>query len=116
VSLSRQVRRFDGVADSKLLSPRCRQALFAAISEAAIAVGIGQADVEEVDRINVYWAAMEARRRAVKALAVVPAHVLVDGKRRIAGCCLAQTMVVEGDARSAWTARFQRSQCLVSSV
>jgi ribonuclease HII len=90
----------DGVADSKLLSPRRRQALFAAIREAAIAVSIGQADVEEVDRINVYWAAMEARRRAVEDLTVVPACVLVDGKRRIAGCRLAQTPVVEGDARS----------------
>jgi ribonuclease HII len=91
----------DGVADSKLLSPKRRQALFAAISEAAIAVGIGRVDVHEVDRINVYWAAMEARRRAVEDLTVVPAHVLVGGKRRIAGCGLAQTPVVEGDARSA---------------
>ncbi len=91
----------DGVADSKLLSPKRRQALFAAISEAAIAVGIGRVDVDEVDRINVYWAAMEARRRAVEDLTVVPAHVLVDGRRGIAGCRLAQTPVVEGDARSA---------------
>jgi ribonuclease HII len=91
----------DGVADSKLLSPKRRQALFAVIREAAIAVGIGQVDVEEVDRINVYWAAMEARRRAVEDLTVVPAHVLVDGKRRIAGCHIAQTPVVDGDARSA---------------
>ena len=42
---------------------------------------------------------MEARRRAVEDLTVVPAHVLVDGKRRIAGCRLAQTPVLEGDAR-----------------
>ena len=90
----------DGVADSKVLSPKRRQALFAVISEAAIAVDIGEAELEEVDRINVYWAAMEARRRAVEDLAVVPAHVLVDGKRRIAGCGLVQTPVVEGDARS----------------
>ena len=79
----------DGVADSKLLSPKRRQALFAVISGAAIAVGIGKAEVEEVDRINIYWAAMEARQRAVEDLALVPAHVLVDGKRRIAGCGLA---------------------------
>jgi ribonuclease HII len=58
----------DGVADSKLLSPRRRQALFTAISEAAIAVAIGQADVDEVDRIKVYWPAMEARRRGSKIL------------------------------------------------
>jgi ribonuclease HII len=90
----------EGVADSKVLSPKQRQALFAPISEAAIAVGIGRVDVDEIDRLNVYWAAMEARRRAVEALAVVPGHVLVDGKRAIAGCRIAQTPVVDGDARS----------------
>ena len=44
---------------------------------------------------------MEARRRAVEDLTVVPAHELVDVKRGIAGCRLAETPVVEGDARSA---------------
>jgi len=47
----------DGIAGSKLLSPKCRQGLFSAISEAAIGVGIGRVDVDEVDRINVYWVA-----------------------------------------------------------
>lgn len=41
---------------------------------------------------------MKARRRAVGALGVIPDHVLVDGKRRIAGCRLSQTPVVGGDA------------------
>src|SRR6266478_3408114 len=71
------------------------------ISERAVAIAIGQVGVEEVDRLNVYWAAMEARRRAVEVLPTIPAHVLVDGKRRIAGCRLAQTPVIHGDARSA---------------
>jgi hypothetical protein len=53
-------------------------------------------------------AAMEARRRAVEELAVAPAHVLVNGKRRIAGR-FAQTAVVEGDARSAARSRRYRS-------
>jgi ribonuclease HII len=87
----------DGLADSKLLSPKRREKLFAVISADAIAVGIGRADVEEVDRLNVYWAAMEARRRAVEALPTTPAHILVDGKRRIAGCRVPQTAVVDGD-------------------
>jgi hypothetical protein len=34
------------------------------------------------------------------SLTIVPAHVLVDGKPRIAGCRLLQTPIVEGDARS----------------
>ena len=54
-----------------------------------------------MDRLNVYWATMEARRRAVEALPIAAAHVLVDGKRRIADCRLAQTPVVGGDAYSA---------------
>ena len=91
----------DGLADSKLLSPKRREKLFAVISARAVAIGIGRADVEEVDRLNVYWAAMEARRRAVDALPSTPAHILVDGKRRIAGCRIPQTAVVDGDALSA---------------
>ena len=89
------------LADSKLLTPKRREALFTRIREVAVAFGIGRAEVEEVDRLNVYWAAMEARRRAVEALPIIPEHVLVDGKRRIVGCRLAQTPVVDGDAYSA---------------
>jgi Ribonuclease HII len=67
----------DGLADSKLLTPKRREALFAMISERAVTIAIGQAEVEEVDRVNAYWAAMEARRRAVgkigtKLSALVP--------------------------------------------
>ena len=91
----------DGLADSKLLSPKRREKLFALISAGAVAIGIGRTDVEEVDRLNIYWAAMEARRRAVEALPTTPAHILVDGKRRIAGCIVPQTAVVDGDALSA---------------
>jgi len=90
-----------GLADSKLLTAKRRQALFAMIRVCAIAIGVARSEVEEVDRINVYWAAMEARRRAVEALTTTPGHVLVDGKCRIAGCRLAQTPVLGGDALSA---------------
>ena len=90
-----------GLADSKLISPKRRDKLFAVISAGAVAIGIGRTDVEEVDRLNIYWAAMEARRRAVEALPITPDHILVDGKRRIAGCRLSQTAVVDGDALSA---------------
>jgi ribonuclease HII len=58
---------------------------------------MGRAEVEEVDRLNIYWVVMEARRRAVEALTVRPAHILVDGKNRIAGCRISQTAVVDGD-------------------
>ena len=54
-------------------------------------------EVAEIDRLNVYWAAMLARQRAVEALTLTPVHVLVDGKRRIMGLNLPQTPIVEGD-------------------
>jgi ribonuclease HII len=91
----------EGLADSKLLSAKRRTDVFAVISRCALAIGIGRSDVEEVDRLNIYWAAMEARRRAVEALPTPPTHILVDGKRRIAGCRISQTAVVGGDALSA---------------
>jgi ribonuclease HII len=91
----------DGLADSKALSPKRREELFALINENTLAIGVGRTQVEEVDRLNVYWAAMEARRRAVEALDITPSHILVDGKRRIAGCHLPQTPVIGGDALSA---------------
>ncbi len=68
--------------------------------ECAVAIDLGRSEVVEIAWVNVYWAAMEARRRAVEILQVAPGHVLLDGKRRIAGCRLSQTRVVGGDALS----------------
>ena len=33
------------------------------ISECALALGIGRTEVNQVGRLNVYWAAMEVRQR-----------------------------------------------------
>jgi ribonuclease HII len=87
----------DGLTDSKLLSAKRRTTLFDGIRECAVAIGVGRVEVSEIDRLNVYRAAMLARQRAVEALVPVPAHVVVDGKRRIWGLKLTQTPIVEGD-------------------
>jgi ribonuclease HII len=86
-----------GLNDSKLLSAKRRAILFDAIRECAVAIGVGRVEVSEIELLNVYWAAMLARQRAVEALALAPTHVLVDGKRRITGLRLPQTPIVEGD-------------------
>lgn len=70
----------DGVDDSKKLSANRREALFAAIM-ARCQVGIGIASVTEIDRHNILKATMIAMVRAVDALGIVPAHILVDGNR-----------------------------------
>ena len=64
---------FDGLADSKLLSAKRREGLLTMISRCALEIGIGRTEVEDVDRLNIYWAAMEARWRLVEALPTKPA-------------------------------------------
>ena len=67
-----------GIDDSKNLPIEKREALYARITKVA-AFGVGIASVEEIDSINIYWARMLAMTRAVEALGIEPAWVLVDG-------------------------------------
>jgi len=69
-----------GIDDSKKLSADARADLCLQI-RAAAHVGVGIATVEEIDEINILWATMLAMERAVAALAIEPAMVLVDGNR-----------------------------------
>ncbi|TCR61097.1 ribonuclease HII [Bosea sp. BK604] len=69
----------DGLTDSKLLSLAQREDLFERISASALAIGIASATAQEIDRINIRQATLLAMKRAVAALPIVPAHVLVDG-------------------------------------
>jgi len=87
-----------GLADSKKLSEKKREFLFAEIIEKAIAWSITRASVEEIDELNILHASMLAMRRAVEQLSPAPEYVLVDGNRcpEMAFPCEA---VVKGDAR-----------------
>lgn len=69
-----------GIDDSKKLSAETRAELCHKIRRVAH-VGVGVATVEEIDQINILWASMLAMERAVAALAIEPAMVLVDGNR-----------------------------------
>jgi ribonuclease HII len=69
-----------GIDDSKALPAATREAICARLYKVAI-VGVGIASVEEIDRLNIYWARMLAMSRAVDALGMDPAMVLVDGNR-----------------------------------
>jgi len=86
-----------GIDDSKLLPEPAREALYLKLTRVA-AWGVGIADVEEIDVLNIFWARMLAMQRAVDALGVEPAMVLVDGNR-----CprweRPSVAIVEGDAR-----------------
>jgi len=85
----------EGITDSKLLTPRARERLAAAIRACAL-VGFGEASPAEVDEVNVHHATLRAMARAVADLGVRPAHVLVDG-RFVPPWNHAATAVVGGD-------------------
>src|SRR6266513_1417258 len=56
----------EGVDDSKKLDPPTRVVLAGEIRAKAAGIGIGVAEVDEIDRINIYHAALLAMRRAVE--------------------------------------------------
>src|SRR5688572_29562723 len=67
-----------GIDDSKKLPEPKREALYAKLQKVA-QIGVGIASVEEIDQLNIYWARMLAMVRAVDALGMDPAMILVDG-------------------------------------
>jgi ribonuclease HII len=89
-----------GLNDSKLLTPEEREEVFPLIREQALCIGLGQCMPDEIDRLNILWAAMEAMRRAVEELAPAPGHLLIDGDRGIPNCRFPQRPIVGGDAQS----------------
>jgi ribonuclease HII len=86
-----------GLDDSKRVPRRRREELARELRARALAIGIGVVEPEEIDRINIYHAGLEAMRRAVAALPLVPDHLLVDA-RRVPGIATPQTPLVHGDA------------------
>jgi ribonuclease HII len=82
--------------DSKVLSAAKRARLFEVIQDCG-QVGVGRAEVDEIDRLNILQATFLAMRRAVSGLAVD--HALVDGNRRPPLPC-GVTCIVGGDSRS----------------
>jgi ribonuclease HII len=91
-------RRVNGLADSKVLTAERREVLAARIKERAIAWAIAFATVEEIDRINIFHAAMLAMRRAVQALGVKPQEAWVDGNFCPPELGCAARAIVDGDA------------------
>jgi ribonuclease HII len=86
-----------GIADSKLLAAPARDAAAVAIRAAAMGVGLGVVEPDEIDRLNIYQAGLEAMRRAVAALPFAPDHLVVDA-RHIPNLDVPQTRYVRADA------------------
>ena len=94
------VRSPAGLDDSKKLGERRREALEVEIKASALAWGVGFATVEEIAELNILQATGLAMRRAVEALALAPAFILVDGSYRF-DLPAPLRPVVRGDSLSA---------------
>lgn len=89
-----------GLADSKKLTEKRREALFDEIKAKALSWSVARASVEEIDQLNILHATMLAMQRAVTGLGIAPEYVLIDGNRCPELPCPAEA-VVKGDARVA---------------
>lgn len=92
-----ETRPIEGLADSKILSAHRREELSVLIKERALCWALGRAEVEEIDRLNILQASLLAMQRAVMALAIQPALVLVDGNQAPTLSCPVTT-IIRGDA------------------
>lgn len=88
----------NGINDSKQLSHDKRIALYDIIMDNALAVGVGSASVEEIDRINIKAAARLAMKRSIEEMSISPEYVLVDAEEIAIN--IPQKSLIKGDATS----------------
>ena len=93
-----------GLNDSKKLTPKKRDALFDAITAAAVAWSVASVTAEEIDELDILNARMLAMDRAIEGLSIQPDLCLIDGNRDH-GSAVAITAphitLVGGDGKSA---------------
>jgi len=88
-----------GLNDSKKMTGRARDRLFGYLTAHA-EVGVGIADVETIDRINILQATLAAMTDAVAKLAAPPDLALIDGNKIPPAVTCRAEAVVKGDGRS----------------
>ncbi len=91
-------RSIAGLADSKRLSARRREALYPLILERALASSIVRVEAGEIDRINILNATLAGMTRALEMLAVQPVLALIDGNRLPKSLPCPAQAVIGGDA------------------
>jgi ribonuclease HII len=88
-----------GINDSKKLSVKKREILYAEITSTSIASAIGLASVAEIDSLNILEASKLAMQRAIEKLSITPNHLLIDGIHKPSSkypC----TTIIKGDQKS----------------
>lgn len=99
--LKKYDEKLDKINDSKKLTEKVREELFDVIMD-NFYVGIGIADVREIDEVNILNATFLAMRRAIKQIEKETTFekVLVDGNHKIREYEGEQEPVIKGDSKS----------------
>ena len=87
-----------GLADSKQLDRKTREAVAPKIRQRCAAWAVAAVDAAWIDRVNIYQAARMAMERAIRELAIQPDYILVDAMKL--NLPHAQRSLIRGDARS----------------
>ena len=95
--------KLHGLNDSKQVLPEMRAELCDIIKSRVVAWSVGEATVDEINRLNIYWASMLAMERALAALTVPPEYLITDAVR-IKSWSGPQEPVIKGDAKCATVA------------
>lgn len=85
------------IRDSKQMTPNQRAAAYEWITRNTV-WAVAQCQPDEIDRLNILWASMQAMTRAIGNLKTRPDICLVDGNRTPDG--IIGRPVVHGDAKS----------------
>lgn len=89
-----------GLNDSKQKTEDQREKLYPLIKQYAISYSVSTASVEEIDKLNIYWARFLAIRRALKGLSVCPDYVIMDGNKVIPEIDIPQSAIIKADEKS----------------
>lgn len=95
--VAREPLMLRGLNDSKQVRPELRVELSAQIRECVAGFAIGIASVEEIDRLNIYWASVLAMERAIAALPCSIEYLFTDAVR-IKSFTGPQEPLIKGDA------------------
>ena len=93
-----------GLNDTKKLTEKKREALYAVITAQAVSWSVARVEAWEIDEMDILNARMLAMRRAIEGLSVRPDMAFIDGNRDHGSRYAIETphqLIVGGDGKSA---------------
>lgn len=90
--------KIPGLNDSKKIPKSKHHAIYQAVLDQALSVGIGIKDNQVIDQVNIYEATKLAMMEAIGQLEPQPQHLLIDAMRL--DLPISQTSIIKGDANS----------------